>query len=475
MHSSKLIKLFKGLSRSELLEFGRYIKTPFFNRDDNLVKLYDYIKKYSPEYGSPKLEKGYFLKKVSKNQQVRDRQIHDWMSDLTKKLEDYLIYAELKEQPLTRDFILLDAMKDRRMDELFFRGIKNMRNKSDSSPERDMFYYFNQWRLRHEAYFYGVLPQKYKEEKNIERMMSDMDKFFCAVKLRYSAETMSFDPKYAVGQYAVGQIALLPEVLKEIRKPEFRKNKLFKIYELTLDLYYDDKDETYDQLEKLIFEHLHLGNSAEQYSLLNFLLTHAGRRLAEGRERYRKKLFDWYVYNIDNNLLLKDGYIPTPHFINVMYLATALLEVEWLEKFIDEYTDFLNNDVRENTVSLAKAHLYYAQKQYKKCLRVLIQTGGGDFTYTLSVHTLTIQCAYELRDIELISSKCTNFNRYVNKNKNISPYIKNTVKSFTRIVKLLCDAPYKKELTKEALRKRVHNAVGVRARPWLIEKIEELK
>jgi len=470
MKSSKLIKLFKGLSRSELLEFGRYIKTPFFNRDDNLVKLYDYIKKYSPEYGSPKLEKEYFLKKVSKNQQVKDRQIHDWMSDLTKKLEDYLIYAELQKRPFSRDFVLLDAMKDRRMDELFFRSIRNIRSKLDQSPERDMFYYFNQWRLRHEAYFYAVLPQKYKEEKNIEHMMSEMDKFFCAAKLRYSAEMMSFQTKYAVGQ-----IALLPEVVKETRKPEYRKNKLFKIYELTLDLYYDDKDETYDQLEKLIFEHLHLGNHTEQYSLLNFLLTHAGRRLGEGRERYRQKLFSWYVYNIDNNLLVKHGYLPALHFINAMYLATVLHEAEWLERFIDEYTDFLKDDVRENTGLLAKAYLFFTQKQYKKCLRTLIQTGGKDFSYPLNVRTLTIQCYYELSDMELISTECINFNRYVNRNEEVSPHIKNTVKDFTRIVKLICDAPYKKELTKEALRKKLDDAVGVRAKPWLIEKIEELK
>lgn len=470
MKNSKLIKLFKGLSRNELLEFGRYIKTPFFNRDDKLTKLYDYIKKYSPDYDSPKLEKAHFLKKVSKNQEVKDRQMHDWMSDLTKKLEDYLIYVEVRERPLTRDFVLLDAIKDRKMDDLFFRGIKSVRTKLDSSPERDMFYYFNQWRLRHEAYFYGTLPQKYKEEKNIVQMMTDMDKFFCAAKLRYSAEMMSFEVKYAIGQ-----VALLPEVLKEIRKPEFKKNKLFKIYELALDLYYDDKDETYDRLEKLIFEHLHLGNTAEQYSLLNFLHTHAGRRLGEGRERYRKKVFDWYVYNIDQGLLIKDGYIDSYRFLNAMYLATTLREVEWLEKFITEHTVFLTDDIRENTELLANAYLYFAKKQYKKSLRTLMQTSGGDLIYPLNVRTLTIQCHYELRDMELIIFECNNFNQYIRRNTQLSPYLKRMVKNFIRFMKLLCDAPYKKELTYETLMEKLNAAKGVQAKSWLSEKINELK
>jgi len=472
MENSKLIKLFRGLSRNELLEFGRYIKTPFLNRDKNLVKLYDYIKKYSPEYEAKELKKAYFQKKMSKTQVVKDRQIHDWMSDLTKKLEDYLIYAELQNRPLSRDFVLLDAMKDRKMGDLFFRSIKNIRNKLDGSPERDMFYYFNQWRLRHEAYFYaGLLPPKYKEEKNIEHMMTEMDKFFCAAKLRYSAEMMSFETKYAVGQ-----IALLPEVLKETRKAEFRKNKLFRIYELTLDLYYDYKDETYDKLEKLVFEQLHLGNPDEQYWLLNCLVTHAARQLGEGRERYRQKLFAWYVYNIDTNRILINGYIPAPHFLNAMYIATALREAEWLEKFITEYTRFLNDNVRKNIELLAKAYLYFAQEQYEKCLQALayMRTGGTDLKYQIHVRTLTIQCHYELGDMELIVVECNNFNRH-NRNKTTSLYMKNTVKEFIRFIKLLCDAPYKKELTKEVLLRRLNEAKALQAKTWLIEKINELK
>ncbi len=471
MHKSKLIKLFSGLSRTELLEFGRYLKAPVFNRDDNLVKLYEYIKKYYPDFKSEKLDKSYFLKKMTGSASTKDRKIHDWMSDLTRKLEDYLIIVETRNKPLTRDFVLLDAMKDRQIDELFFKNIRSIRSKLDNSPERDMFYYFNQWRLRHEAFFYSNTPQKYKEEKDIEKTMSEMDKFFCAVKLRYSADMMTVELSYSADH----NIALLPEVLKEIRKPEYKKNKLFKIYELAIDLFYDEKDETYDKLEKLIYAHLHLGSQSEKHALLNFLLTHAGKKLIEGRERYRQKIFDWYVYKINNELILEDGCIPAPHFLNVMYLATALHEVKWLENFISNYIQYLNDDVRENTTLLAKAYLYFAKKEYKKSLRTLMQTRGGDFTYPLNVRTLSIQCYYELKDIELLTMECNNFSRYINRNENIGDNIKKTVKDFIRFVRLLVEAPYKKDITKEKLNEKLNKAKGVRSKSWLNEKVAELK
>jgi len=447
------------------------LSTPIFNRDDNLVKLYEYIKKYYPDFESDKLDKSYFLKKMKGGSSVKDRKIHDWMSDLTKKLEDYLIIVQMRDKPLTRDFVLLDAMKDRQVDELFFRSIKNIRSKLDSSPERDMFYYFNQWRLRHEAYFYGNIPQKFKDERDIEKTMSDMDKFFCAVKLRYSAEMMTRELNYSDDH----SIALLPEVLKEIRKPKYKQNKLFQIYELAIELFYDEKDGTYDKLEKLIYEHLHLGSEPEKNVLLNFLLTHAGKKLTEGKERYRQKIFDWYVYKIDNKLILEEGCIPAPHFLNIMYLATALREVEWLENFIANYIQFLNDDVRENTTLLAKAYLHFAKKEYKKSLRTLMQTRGGDHTYPLNARTLSIQCYYELKDIELLTIECNNFSRYINRNDNIGDNIKKSAKDFIRFVRLLTEVPYKKDITKEKLNEKLNKAKGIRSKSWLNEKVAELK
>jgi len=340
---------------------------------------------------------------------------------------------------------------------LFFRSIKSMRNKLDNAPERDMAYYFNQWRLRHAGFSYGKIPQKYNDDIDIEKTMIDVDKFFCAVKLRYSANMMTRELNYSANY----RIALLPEILKEIRKPEYRKNQLFRIYELAIDLFYDEKDETYDELEKLVREYLYLGGKSEKHAILNFLLTHAGKRLAEGRERYRQKSFDAYVYQIENDLILEDGCILTQHFLNIMYLG--------------EYTQYLNDDVRENTGLLAKAYLFFTKKEYKNSLRILMQIKGREFTYPLNVRTLSIQCYYELRDSELIIMECNNFNRYINRNDDMAKNVKKTVKDFIRFVRLLSEAPYKKDITKEKLMEKLNKAKGVRSKLWLNEKITELR
>jgi len=471
MHKSKLIKLFRGLAKTELLEFGRYLKTPFFNRDANLVKLYDYIKKHYPEFESEKLGKSFFLKKMTGNDSTKDRRIHDWMSDLTKKLEDYLIIVEMRNKPLTRDFVLLDVMKDRQIDELFFRNIKSMRNRLNTAIERDMFYYFYKWRLKHEAYFHGNKSQKYKSERDIEGTMLDMDKFFCAVKLRYSSEMMNKEFMASHNH----SIALLPEVLKEIQKPTYRENQLFKIYQLIIEIFYDEKNETYDKLERLIFDNLHLSQRDEKLTLLTFLMNHAARRVNQGHSQYRKKLFDAYVYRINNDLILEDGHISAARYLNIVYLATTLHQADWLGSFIQKNAKYLNNNIRENTSLLAEAYLHFAQKEYKKSLRILAQTGGSDLFY-IYVRTLTIQCHYEInQDAEIVLLDCNNFNKYLNRNENLHESAKKSSKNFIKFVRLLIETPYKKELTKEKLTQKLDSIKEVNAGPWLMEKIQELK
>jgi len=364
-------------------------------------------------------------------------------------------------------------MKDRKIDELFFRNVKNMRNRLNTSIERDMFYYFYQWRLKHEAYFHGNKSQKFKSERDIESTMLDMDKFFCAVKLRYSSEMMGKELMISHNH----SIALLPEVLKEIQKPTYRENQLFKIYQLIIEIFYDEKDETYNKLEKLIFDNLLLSQRDEKQTLLNFLMNHAARRSNEGHPQYRKKLLDTYVYKIDNDLILEDGHISVADYINIVYLATMLRQVDWLESFIGDNTKFLTDNVRENTGLLAKAYLNFGRKDYEKSLRILAQTGGSDFlNIYIYLRTLTIQCHYEInQDADIVLLECNNFNKYLNRNASLNESVKKRSKNFIKFVKLLLELPYKKELTKEKLIQKLNNVKEVSGGFWLMEKIQEMK
>ena len=92
----------------------------------------------------------------------------------------------------------------------------------------------------------------------------------------------------------------------------------------------------------------------------------------------------------------------------------------------------------------------------------------------VSVRTLSIQCQYELRDMEGVLLECTNFSRYLNRDSNMTTEAKQPMKEFIRFIKLLVEAPYRKDITKEKLRKKLNEPKSMRARSWLEEKINKL-
>lgn len=57
MHKSNFIELLKIFTPKEFKEFGEFLNSPFFNKNDNVIKLYNYIKKYFPDLENVNLKK----------------------------------------------------------------------------------------------------------------------------------------------------------------------------------------------------------------------------------------------------------------------------------------------------------------------------------------------------------------------------------------------------------------------------------
>jgi hypothetical protein len=52
MKNSKLASLLSKLSQKEFKEFGKFVKSSYFNTNSNIIKLYDLIAKYFPDFNN---------------------------------------------------------------------------------------------------------------------------------------------------------------------------------------------------------------------------------------------------------------------------------------------------------------------------------------------------------------------------------------------------------------------------------------
>ena len=66
MHKSNLIELLNVFTPKEFKELGEFVNSPFFNKNENVIKLYNYNKKYFPDLENVNLKK----RKVSPREYV---------------------------------------------------------------------------------------------------------------------------------------------------------------------------------------------------------------------------------------------------------------------------------------------------------------------------------------------------------------------------------------------------------------------
>ena len=57
MLKSSLLEILRTFSKQELIKFEDFVRSPYFNKKENVVKLFLEIKKYAPEFESENLDK----------------------------------------------------------------------------------------------------------------------------------------------------------------------------------------------------------------------------------------------------------------------------------------------------------------------------------------------------------------------------------------------------------------------------------
>ena len=96
MIKSNLIDLLRKLSTEELKEFGEYVRSPFFNKNQSTIKLLDYIRKYAPDFNDKKLGKELVYQKLFPGMKYNDGFTRTIMFNLAKLTEDYLTYTRIR-------------------------------------------------------------------------------------------------------------------------------------------------------------------------------------------------------------------------------------------------------------------------------------------------------------------------------------------------------------------------------------------
>ncbi|MEM7101698.1 MAG: hypothetical protein AAF502_01130 [Bacteroidota bacterium] len=475
LFNRKIFDVLKVLSRNEINEFGRFLGTTVFKCDEEVLKLFGYLKPYHPEFEPGKISEKKMIKKVFGNTtSVSGRKIDKKVSALILLAEKYLLSKHLDTPSEEKKLLLARIYSQRQADQLFFRLMDKVNNQVNRKTAPETLDYFYKTRSSYESYFH---PSKVKFEKRIsneqlKRAIEHHKDYFVVGMLRLAVEAVS-------RRYAAGEDIAVP-LLKEVRilaaniKPD---NPLVNLYSLILFHAEHSDDASLNTAEELFRTyHDHISPS-KQNTIVSMLINFSLIQYASGREEHQLKVFMLYQLAFENQWLEVEGFIPESHFTRAIFIAVDLKQFSWVEKTLDNAEQTLRSDIKQNTILICQAYLSFGYEKFEEVLDYLRQAEFPNINYELNSRSLILKSYYELNIGEReypVVDYCESYRQYLMRRKNIPAVFIERNLNFIKMVRRLTNAhaENREDLQRELLY-RIER-MPIISKGWLLEKINQL-
>src|SRR5438552_7153983 len=107
MENLKLFSLLKTFTQNEVAEFEDFVRSPFHNKLMTVIKFFDVIKEYYPEFQNDHFTKENIYSKIYEKERYNDELIRTLISRLLGLAEDYLGHAGMYKDVISKKRFLL--------------------------------------------------------------------------------------------------------------------------------------------------------------------------------------------------------------------------------------------------------------------------------------------------------------------------------------------------------------------------------
>jgi hypothetical protein len=237
----------------------------------------------------------------------------------------------------------------------------------------------------------------------------------------------------------------------------------------------EEDDETHFQNLKCLLEaHYTLLNPIEQNDRYKVAFNYCVRKINQGKTDYFAELFDFYKINLPKGILLQNNILQFLDYKNIVAVGLRQEEYVWVEHFLYEYNEKLPPEYRENALNYNLAKLNFAQKNYKKVIKLLQIVEYQDLVYTFDSRTTLIKTYYELGEYEAMESAAESFRLFLLRNKTASTTVKKTYQNFIRFIKKIAQLSDNQIVERKKLSATIDVTPLVADRKWLLWKLENI-
>ena len=483
MFNSKLLSILETFEKKEVRQCHSLISSPFFNKNESLIKLYEYCVKSYPDFKGDRFEKEEVYKNLFPTQAFDDANMRYLMSDLTKLLEQFLIQQTLKESQMNQMELLLEAKLKRKLYSNFNTTFKKQQTKINKSSIRDANYFKHQFRVNQKLAAIEILTKGQNGDiEFLKKAENYLDIFYIATKLKYACLVQNFK---LVGNTDYNPI-FTEMVLDYVENDELIKsNPLVYNYYLAYMMRVSDDDvdgKYFSILTKQMDEKINIFQIDEAQNLYALLRNFCIRKRNQGQSEYNFKLLNIYKMQLeDESLFFPNKYLSQWNYININRLGLFTDQIDFSEKFIKKYQSRLNPDPEEakSIYAFACAELEFYKGNYDQAQLLLHEVNTGKPYDYFVAKTLLIKIYYERnkpKELEVMEYTINALHIFTTrKDKKIAKFHKTSFLRFAYYMKKLLKIKLGRKVDRQKLKEEFRNEKNCAEIPWLNKKINALE
>ena len=476
MKKSRLITLLSSLSPTEMREFCDYVRSPFFNRNKNLISLIDLLRKFHPEFDSKDISDEAISSKLFPASDHDYFRIRNLTSDLLALCKDFLAQLYYRDESVFYPTYLLEKLREKDQHFLVEQSLKTFTRELESAKAKDEFYLLRLSELSQQKHFYSITRDPLGSHKLfqedfdnfLEYSLLRLLKFYCIMIHDKVQTNLDFDMK------------MFEQVLDYVKDSSKLKNPTLRIYSGILKLLLDRKEANFFSLKRLKEENSFLLSREDRYMLDLYMSSFCADHFnTKADNRFTREHFLISKDQFERNEMTV-GRMLYPDFIIHVKIATRVGEYEWAEQFMNRYESQLPEEERQICIDFCNGYMAYYKGEFARALDLLSKSNFSRNLLKTQVKILILQCYYELGYTDQAFSFIESFRKFLERDEEIVTEYK---QSFLKYLKSVYELLRIKEKAgsgkggqktvafERSLSNGMSNLFGIKL--WLREKLDE--
>lgn len=487
MEDSKCIAIMKFLTPDELKELGRFVISPYFNRLNDVTRLFNILKKYHPQYPAEAVDKRKIFNKLFPEKTYSDTRMRNLISDLGQLTEKFLIQKSRNEDNYYKDIIFHSYLLNRGMFPLFEKSYKKI---SLKQPDEEIDTHYKSYAMElllHSYYLYT--NRAHKAADSLYKTYDSLAGFYLDTMVR---GLYNFKVRKSMYDYEKPD-SLFREFASHFDFNGFRQRAGF-----------TDKNEfTFINVQYYFFEMLNgVDFEANFNNLLNLLNENESELTRQLKyDTYNNlnnilaimineegKDYSAYRLRIIKETIAKNLYFPYKKhpvmpimiFLTGVNLSIQAGETDYALYLYENYLQVTLSNSRESVGNYTLAYIEFSKGNFEKSLELVNLVDYEVVPLRRHVKNLTLLLYYELGHYDSAESLVLSYTQYVKRTEGFKgmygPWYENFLKFYSELLDLRINFSESNNYENLSdMQNRLKNTVKASFKSWLLEKISELE